>query len=54
MQRRHDPGRAGLPDMAELDDIVRTEPSPCLFHKSLMTGAIAATSNVIYNEVKPM
>ena len=32
MQGRHDARRAGLADMGELDDIVRTEPAPSLFH----------------------
>ena len=32
MQRRHHAGRAGLADMGQKDGIVRSEPSPGLFH----------------------
>ena len=33
MQSGDDPRRSGLPDVPELDDIVRTEPAPGLFHR---------------------
>ena len=38
VQSGDDPRRSGLPDVSELDDIVRTEPAPGLFHGYSLVG----------------